>query len=145
MHQRQSRRADKRRGHTTRGSEQALRQVLKPQRVRPPATSGHTKRQASDHISARFPSLTFKNILGFCTFLSPKLRGLDKNKQINVYFWPVFDLFGLKIRSDRMTEDSWAMPELMNAGLLYKAGYYLESLQKVPPPHLGSDKCLLPP
>ena len=38
------------------------------------------------------------------------------------------------------------MLELMNAGLLYKAGYYLESIQKgTPPPHLGSAKCLLPP
>ena len=26
------------------------------------------------------------------------------------------------------------MPELMNAGLLYKAGYYLESIQKGTPP-----------
>ena len=37
------------------------------------------------------------------------------------------------------------MPELMNAGLLYKAGYCLESIQKATtPPYLGSKKCLYP-
>ena len=31
----------------------------------------------------------------FCTLLSPKLRGLDKNEQRNIYFCPVFATFAL--------------------------------------------------
>ena len=57
-----------------------------------------------------------------------------------------FDLFRLKNRYDGATEDSRAMLELMKAGLLYKAGYYLESVQKTTtPPYLGSETSPLPP
>ena len=36
-------------------------------------TSGHAKRQASRPHFQPFPSLTFKNMLVFCPFLSPKI------------------------------------------------------------------------
>ena len=75
----------------------------------------------------------FKNILVFWPFRSPKLRGVDKNNQINVYFCPFLPC----LAENPLRWCDWElleMPELMNAGLLYKAGYYLESIQKGTPP-----------
>ena len=48
-------------------------------------------------------------------------------------FSTCFDLFRLKIRSDGVTEDSWDAG-VNECRLLYKAGYYLESIQKGTPP-----------
>ena len=64
-----------------------LANVSKIARVpRPPAPSGHTKRQASGQILSRSLSPHFKNILVFRLFRSPIFPRLDKIKQINVYF-----------------------------------------------------------
>ena len=62
--QEQSSRTDKRREHATKW------RTTTPKSL-PPATSGHTKRQASRPHFQPFSSLDFKNILVFCPLWSP--------------------------------------------------------------------------
>ena len=72
--------------------------------IHTPVDTMNTAKQSRRNLHHLHPH--FKNIFRFCPFLSPIFPRLDKIKQINVYFCPVFDLFGLKIRSDGVPEDS---------------------------------------
>ena len=69
-------------------------------------TSGHAKRQASRPDFKPFSFLDFKNMFRFRPLLSPIFPRLDKTKQINVYFCPVFDLFGMETCHDGRQPDS---------------------------------------
>ena len=59
-HQRQSERADKRTGHTTRGPATNVWQVLKPQRACTPATSGHDKYSQAEPAKPAQSAPTFQ-------------------------------------------------------------------------------------
>ena len=154
MHQRQSEKEDKRIEHTTRGPEPNVWQVLKPQRARPPATSGHAKRQASDQILSRSPSRHFKNILRFRHFRSPIFPRWDKNEQRNIYFCPVFDMFRLEMCHDEgRKEDSGRQPDSGASGRQGRQGQMKaqrtkgsqdiwKACKKGHPPYLGSGKSL---
>ena len=113
---------------------------------RPPATSGHAKRQASDHISARFPSLDFKNIFRFCRLLSPKIPRKHQSTPKKCLLLPCFAPFQAEnspwwcaggLLSDAGVNECW---------LIYKAGVLYRELAKSdhPPPQLGSKKRLYP-
>ena len=55
---------------------------------RKPATSGHPKRQAADHLSSRFPSSLSKICLDFALFGLRKSRENTNDHQIKICFCP---------------------------------------------------------
>ena len=81
----------------------------------------------------------------FCTFLSPKFPRKHQSTPNKNSFLPLFALirYLFALLACRRTSD---MPELMKAGLLYKAGYSLESIQKAttPPPIWGAASAFYP-
>lgn len=132
--QKQSRKADKREGAHDQRTRANLRQVLKPRSLHTSAPSGHAKRQTTSPKPAPTLHPHFKNILGFCLFRSPKLRGVDKNNQEKIHFCPFLPL----IRCLFVLVEWWRGLEVpcVNECRLICG----ESLQKEPPPPIWGAK-----
>ena len=81
-----------------------------------------------------FTFLTFKNMFRFCPLLSPKIPRKHQGEQIKIHFCPDC----LKICHDEVPEDSGRQEDKMGCLI------YGEPAKSDHPPHLRSDKCLLP-
>ena len=80
--------SDQKAGNTPRKERASIRQVLMPRSPAHLWTSGHAKRQASDHLRTCFPSLISKICLDFAPSCLRFSRENTNDHQIKIHFCP---------------------------------------------------------
>lgn len=145
-HHKQKQERDKRQGTHDQRTRANLRQVLKPLHPAHLWTSGHDHRPNGEPHRKPLQALELKYILTFAVFGLPNSRENTKAHQIKIHFCPVL----LKICHDGAGRqpDSREQEGAKESSSRSKEKplCYRESIQqRTPtPPHLRSDKCLLP-
>ena len=106
-------------------------------RSAPPATQWTRWKADSRPPLCLFSFLHFKNMFRFRRLLSPKFPRWDKTKQINVYFCHFLPWFDALLTL-------WGLEEPGSRGE-WKPVWYIESIQKEPPPPILGWKKLSTP
>ena len=114
---------------------------------RKPAPSGHAKRRAQPAPPAHHLHPHFKNILGFCPLLSPKIPRKHQATPENHLLLPRFALIVRKFATmeGRKAAGLRSIRKPGKAGSKCKPVCYMESIQQgTPPPICGATSALYP-